>query len=213
MDFNKNLPLVIDCLNRHHNAFEDIHGLAVEYGQPTPEDSRAWSQLLISILTGIKGPGREKGPDLLDGSDVKAANTWGAIDTPRFNGVIKAGTKSTLSNNMTYLDSVPNLYMVLWDYVEGTEVQRVRVWTVQCQVDPLFRDMCEKWYKLLLEGTIKSNNFQLHPPRNRNNNIIRNTCGNLSYPLIIEARWNDEIKTYELESFNPDLIKEGYCSL
>ena len=57
-----------------------------------PVDLRGWSQIIVSVLTGIKGIARKKGADLEDGSDVKAANTWEAIDTPRFNGVIKAGT-------------------------------------------------------------------------------------------------------------------------
>lgn len=211
MTIEDNLPLAIECLNNHHHAFEAVHSFAVKYGQPTPEDSRAWSQLLISVLTNINGPGRKKGPDLLDGSDVKAANTWGAIDTPRFNGVIKAGTLSALSGNMSYLDTVPYLYMVLWDYEEFTNVQRVRIWTVNCKTDPVFREMCATWYEKVRTREIISTNFQLHPPRNKNNNVIRNTCGNLEYPLLLEATWNSTLNTYEVVTFQPDVLQNGFC--
>jgi len=81
-------------------------------------DTRGWSQVLASILSGIKGLERKKGADLDDGSDVKGANTWKAIDTPRFNGVIKAGTKAATSDKLESLDDMPCLYLVLWDETE-----------------------------------------------------------------------------------------------
>ncbi|HXY37367.1 MAG TPA: MamI family restriction endonuclease, partial [Planctomycetaceae bacterium] len=77
---------------------------------PVPCDTRSWSQILVSILTGINGREREKGSDLVDGSDVKAANCWSAIDTPRFNGAIPAGRLSKTSRkaeDVTALDDTP----------------------------------------------------------------------------------------------------------
>ena len=38
-----------------------------------------------------------------------------AIDTPRFNGVIKAGTLASASGQLASLDGMPHLYLVLWD--------------------------------------------------------------------------------------------------
>ena len=64
-------------------------------------------------------PGK-KGADLVDGSDVKAVNTWEAIDTPRFNGVLKAGTKSASAGKLLSLDVVPYLFFVLWDHRSRT---------------------------------------------------------------------------------------------
>jgi hypothetical protein len=83
----------IELLNKHYDDFYDMVEVARKTGHPVPMDTRGWSQILVSVLTGLSGLARKKGADLEDGSDVKAANTWEAIDTPRFNGVIKSGTK------------------------------------------------------------------------------------------------------------------------
>jgi len=89
-----NLEEVVKLLDIQYKSFVDVKDYADKYGHPHPCDTRSWSQIIISSLTGIKGIERKKGSDLDDGSDVKGANTWGAIDTPRFNGCLKAGTKS-----------------------------------------------------------------------------------------------------------------------
>ncbi len=206
-----NKKQVFDLLRIHHEYFFEAKTYADLTDQPTPEDSRAWSQILISLLTGIKGLAREKGPDLRDGSDVKAANTWGAIDTPRFNGVIKAGTKSDKSDSMASLDSMPFLFFVLWDNEPVSRKERTRVWVVRPQTDSLFRSICNNWYEQRAVGTIISSNFQLHPPRNKNSNEFRNTCGNLNYPLLFSAVWNDT--EYELSEYNPDLLRTGRCTI
>ena len=65
---------VINLLNMHHRFFFYAKKYADLTKQPTPEDSRAWSQILVSLITGINGLGRRKGSDLSDGSDVKSAN-------------------------------------------------------------------------------------------------------------------------------------------
>ena len=75
---------VVNLLNMHHRFFFYAKEYADLTEQPTPEDSRAWSQILVSLITGINGLGRRKGSDLSDGSDAKSANVWEAIDFPRF---------------------------------------------------------------------------------------------------------------------------------
>lgn len=100
----------LDVLNTHHIHFFAGQRYASITAQPAPEDSRAWSQILISTLTGIRGMARHKGQDLADGSDVKSANAWYSIDKVRFNGVIKAGTQSHLAGSMDYLDQMPFLF-------------------------------------------------------------------------------------------------------
>lgn len=205
-----NRKKVLDFLKLHRDSFFDAKPYADETEHPAPTDSRSWSQILVSLITGIKGLAREKGADLSDGSDVKAANTWGAIDTPRFNGVIKAGTKSDKAGKMSSLDVMPHLFFVLWDNEPTNNRERCRVWVVRTQSDRVFRAMCRKWYKQRDAGEIISNNFQLHPPRGRNSNIFRNTCGNLSYPLLLSVEWVDD--KYEVTEYIPNVLEEGVCT-
>lgn len=200
---------VINLLNMHHNFFFAAKKYADLTAQPTPEDSRAWSQILVSLLTGIPGLGRRKGSDLADGSDVKSANTWGAIDSPRFNGCIKAGTLSPYANNMSYLDRTPHLFFVLWDVEPNSNTERTRIWAVQTQVDQLFRDVCSLWYDRRYNRSILSNNFQLHAPINRNSNTFSNNCGTLDYPLLFEALWNGN--SYKITYYAPEVLTNGFC--
>jgi len=154
---------------------------------------------------------RQKGPDLADGSDVKGALTWEAIDTPRFNGVLKAGTNAEYSDRIESLDGMPNLYFVLWDQtIRNT--YRCRVWVVRASQDAAFRAMCGAWYDKRTAGTIKSNNFQLHPPRGLDTDIFRNNCGNLSYPLFFSAE-RPETGTYNNDTvrFDPSAPLAGTC--
>lgn len=204
------LASVLKLLDLHYDSFHDVEPFATATGHPVPTDTRGWSQILVSLLTGAKGLERKKGPDLDDGSDVKGANTWEAIDTPRFNGVIKAGTKAASSGNITSLDAMPYLYLVLWDDTRrGTA--RCRVWVVRPQADPAFRAMCAAWYAKRESGDIKSDNFQLHPPRGQDTNVIRNTCGNLNYPLYfcVERTPNG---TYQVVSSDDTARISGVCS-
>jgi len=201
---------VLDFLNLHHKSFFEAQPYADETDHPTPSDTRSWSQILVSLVTGIKGLAREKGADLADGSDVKGANTWGAINTPRFNGVIKAGTKSDKSDKLEYLDDLPYLFFVLWDNEPTNKRERCRIWVVRTQVDPIFRGICERWYNLRSEGKRKSSNFQLHPPRGKNSDIFRNTCGNLVYPLLFQAEYEDD--SYKILVNNPELLEIGLCT-
>lgn len=207
--FNPDLEKVLSFLDDHYEAFWSVQKIASETKHPVPMDTRGWSQILASLLSGHSGLGRQKGADLADGSDVKGANTWEAIDTPRFNGVIKAGTKSEYSNNISSLDNMPDLYLVLWD-ISPRNTYRCRVWIVNCQDDPLFREMAETWYFKKANEEIKSDNFQLHPPRNLDSNIIRNTCGNLSYPLLFCAERTSE-SNYQTISYDPTTLRHGRC--
>lgn len=212
MNLKKNNPLqnALDLLNLHHQSFDSAVAFARDTGHPVPCDTRGWSQILVSLLTGLKGLGRKKGPDLNDGSDVKAANTWEAIDTPRFNGVIKAGTKAATAGKLGSLAKMPHLFLVLWDHAPSSERPRCRIWCVRPQHDKVFRGMCQKWYKRARAGTIISKNFQLHPPRGKNSNEIRNECGNLLYPLLLCAEYvKDSFVSVE---YNPEVMKSGKCT-
>lgn len=206
-----NVTEVLTLLDIHFRSYADAIAYANKYGHPHPCDTRSWSQILVSSITGIKGVERKKGADLDDGSDVKGANTWGAIDTPRFNGCIKAGTKSDVSGKMASLDAMPYLFFVLWDYKSRTNRERCRVWLARPDRDPVFRSMCELWYKKRRRGEIRSDNFQLHPPRNVDLNVIRNTCGNLHYPLLFSAERGST--GYELQNFNPSVLESGLCEI
>ena len=195
-------------LDGHYGSFHSLVKVARETGHPVPTDTRGWSQIIVSAITGIRGIERKKGADLGDGSDVKGANTWEAIDTPRFNGVIKSGTKAGYSDSMDYLDSTPFIFLVLWD-TRTTGRHRCRIWVVRPQVDPEFRTMCQSWYDARKDGSIKSSNFQLHPPRGRDTNIIRNSFGNLSYPLLFSSVRRK--KRFILEAYNEDAMTTGLC--
>lgn len=207
---NEQVNKALELLDLHYKSFSGTVNIARETGHPVPVDTRAWSQILASVLCGIKGLERKKGADLADGSDVKGAITWEAIDTPRFNGVIKAGTLSETSGKIESLDSMPYLFFVLWDYAPETNYPRCRIWCVRTQHDAVFRAMCELWYQKQIRGEIKSNNFQLHPPRNKNSNVIRNTCGNLTYPLLFCAE-RGEKGGFHLVEYNPEVLVNGQC--
>lgn len=195
-------------LDQHYSSFFSVAEIAKETGHPVPTDTRGWSQIVVSTLTGIRGVDRKKGPDLEDGSDVKGANTWEAIDTPRFNNVIKAGTKSHYSDSVEYLDTTPFLFFLLWD-VSRRHSHRCRIWVVRPKDDKEFRIMCQRWYSARTHGEIVSTNFQLHPPREQDTNIIRNSYGVLSYPLLLCAENRGE--GYDILTLDTDVMEHGEC--
>lgn len=200
----------LKLLDLHYDTFSNVVGAARLTGHPIPMDTRAWSQILVSVLTGIKGLEQKKGADLDDGSDVKGASTWEAIDTPRFNGVIKAGTKASTSGKMESLDSMPYLFLVLWDKSPETDNFRCRIWCVRPQFDKYFREMCKLWYEKVRIGEIRSTNFQLHPPRGKDSDEIRNRCGNLSYPLLFSAERSHN-GSYSVKHYDPEVMQTGLC--
>src|SRR5262249_20195009 len=137
-------------------------------------------------------------------------NHWDAIDTPRFNGCIKAGTKSQTAGKMESLDTTPRLFFVLWDTEPKSRAPRCRIWVVRPPSDRLFRAMAQGWYNKRTDGSIRSPNFQLHPPRDKNSNTFRNRCGNLNYPLLFEAhRARDR---FEKKVYAPELLDSGECA-
>lgn len=206
---NENIRKALDLLNLHHKSFFEAKPYADETQHPNPSDTRGWSQILVSLLYDKKGLARKKGADIEDGSDVKGASCWDAIDTPRFNGVIKAGTKSKLSDNMTSLDEMPKLFFVLWDNEPDNNRERCRIWVVRTQYDAKFREICAKWYEKRQDGFIKSDNFQLHPPRNENANVMKNMCGNLEYPLLFSAEFTQN--QYILTHYDENILENGAC--
>lgn len=201
---------VLTLLDLHYASYANVKFYADKYKHPHPTDTRGWSQLLISALTGILGKERKKGPDLVDGSDVKAASCWDAIDTPRFNNCIKAGTQSSTANSIASLDDTPYLFFVMWDTSEMTMQPRCRVWVVNTQKDIEFRKMANLWYEKRENGEIKSDNFQLHPPRNLDHNVFTNQCGKLEYYLYIEARIGSNGK-YELTHYEKNAMQNAIC--
>lgn len=205
------LKEAMELLDLHYEAFFGIADIAKRTGHPVPMDTRGWSQILVSLMVGIRGVDRKKGADLADGSDVKAANTWNAIDTPRFNGVLKAGTKALTAGEIASLDEMPHLFFVLWDHSKVTGDARCRVWSVQTRYDPAFREMAERWYDKVRDGTIVSTNFQLHPPRGLDTDIFRNTCGNLSYPKLFEAIRPQGAGSYVFQMYDRDVLEHGVC--
>lgn len=200
---------VVHLLDIHYEAYCNVKPFADRYGHPHPTDTRGWSQILVSSLTDISGIERKKGPDLEDGSDVKAANCWDAIDTPRFNGCVKAGTKAVASGSLDSLDSMPFLFLVLWDTTETTHQKRFRIWVVRPQADTEFRRIAADWYDLRRRGEIKSDNFQLHPPRNLDSNVIRNSCGNLEYPLLFSAHLSAD--QFTVVHYDEGALVSGAC--
>lgn len=212
--YSKNpIAEAINLLDLHYEAFFGIADIANRTGHPVPMDTRGWSQILVSIVFGVKGVDRQKGADLADGSDVKAANTWNAIDTPRFNGVLKAGTKAAAAGTIESLNSMPYLFFVLWDTSLVSGAARCRIWAVATQVDECFRDMAAAWFRKVLSGEIISSNFQLHPPRGLDHDVFRNTCGNLNYPKLFHAERAVGAEQYVLTSYDPGALATGRCSI
>jgi hypothetical protein len=73
------------------------------------------------------------------------------------------------------------------------------------------REMCRKWYAQKRRGSIRSTNFQLHPPLFRDSNVIRNTSGNLEYPLLFCAVQIDS--KFQCTDYNPSVLETGECKL
>ncbi len=207
------LEAAIELLNEHYRAFHAARLFAERTGHSVPSDTRSYSEILVGLLTGLSGRNRKKGSDLDDGSDVKAANVWSAIDTPRFNGCAPAGRLSDTSrkpNDISAFDDIPYLFMVLWDERGQEKLPRCRIWAVRTQHDQLFREMVSRWYALRDSGDIKSTNFQLHPPRNLDTNVIRNTCGNLIYPLFFSAEWAGD--SFDIVTLDESVLESGECT-
>ena len=213
-DFATGAQKALTLLEAHREAFVIAEPLANETGHTVPSDTKSWSQILVSVLTGLSGRARLKGSDLDDGSDVKAACVWGAVDTPRFNGCLPCGRTTVAAkkaDDVSALDDEPFLFFVLWDTKPTVMQKRCRVWVVRPPVDTEFRKLASKWYALRAKGVITSTNCQLHPPRNLDTNVIRNTCGNLEYPLFFSAVYDSATKKWVQETLNPSVLESGSC--
>lgn len=203
---------VLPLLDEHHRSFFAAKPFADRTGHTVPSDTKSFSEILVSLLTGVQGRERRKGTDLADGSDVKAANVWDAIDTPRFNGCAPAGRTTSAArkaDDVTALDDIPFLFFVLWDVRGSDAIRRCRVWCVRPEADVEFRKVVAAWYAKRELGDIKSTNFQLHPPRNEDHNIIRNSLGNLEYPLFFQAERDGD--KYHLVHFDEAVLLSGRC--
>jgi MamI restriction endonuclease len=198
-------------LNLHYKSFYEAKPFADSTGQLVPSDTKAWSQILVCALTGLQGRKREKGSDLEDGSDVKAANSWDAIDNPRFNSCLPTGRtskKAKKKENVGALNDTPFLFFALWDQRASDRKARCRIWCIRPPSDTIFRKMAKKWYRQRREGTV-STNFQLHPPISRDENVFTNRCGDLEYPLLFCAVRIG--KKYRVEVYAPAMLKRGVC--
>lgn len=206
------IEAALAVLEEHYRAFTAAKEFADLTGHTVPSDTKSWSEILVSTLTGLGGRARKKGSDLEDGSDVKAANIWSAIDTPRFNGAIPAGRTSTTSRkpaDVRALDDIPYIFFVLWDEQGPERTPRCRIWVVRASEDEVFRGMCARWYEARARGEITSTNFQLHPPRNLDENVIRNSYGNLEYPLFFTAI--REGGRYQVAHVDDAVLRSGRC--
>ncbi|MBI2900275.1 MAG: MamI family restriction endonuclease [Planctomycetes bacterium] len=203
------LKKALAFLNNHREAFFKARQYAEETGHTVPSDTKSSSQILVSILTGTSGLHRKKGRDLEDGSDVKAANAWDAIDVPRFNGVLPAGRKK-MYGDVSALDDMPFVYFVLWDRATGLAgSERCRVWVVRPKVDATFRAVADRWYKARERGEITSDNFQLHPPIGDESNLVTNEAGNLLLPLFFRADFDG--RKYRLKIVAPEARTSAEC--
>jgi hypothetical protein len=211
-DIKNGLLESLGLLEAHYVAFSTAVPAAKKWGHTAPVDTKSWSQILVSAITGLSGLSRKKGADLEDGSDVKGANCWEAIDTPRFNGCLPAGRKSVTSAkplSLKALADIPYLFFVLWDTKPVLELPRFRVWITRPNTDPAFRKIAKSWYEQRESGDIISDNFQLHPPRNTDSNVIRNSCGNLDYPLLISAVRTESV--WQPDMFDWNVLHKGLC--
>jgi len=204
--------LAKELLDLHYRAFREFMSYAEKTGHTVPSDTKSTSEILVSLLTGIPGLVRRKGPDLEDGSDVKAANAWSAIDKPRFNGCAPSGRVSETArrpDDLSAFDDVPHLFLVLWDERPPRGVPRCRVWAVSPRRDEAFREVVGGWYELRRVGKV-SRNFQLHPPINDDSNVIRSSFGNLEYPLLFRAEMRSG--GFEVMRYEPGELVSGKCA-
>lgn len=88
-----------------------------------------------------------------------------------------------------------------------TRRTELRLWVARASKDKCFRAMCDSW----LKQKDRSANFQLHPPLNTESNTFRNECGDLQFPLLFRADWHASRKSYELVTFEPEVLENGAC--
>lgn len=180
--------------------YRQLTGWQKVTGQSAQLDSGYLAQHLVSLISGVpgRGPGsRGKGDDLVDGSEIKAASTIGAVDTPRWNH----SSLGTGDNVAKYLKH-PYIYFALFDTAErGKEAPlRIRVWRVAPARDEPFRNVVRRWKRGRTKG-----NFQLQPPRWQEGSLVTNEGGNLILPIVFQAvqREIEGVDFMDIDTWNP----------
>jgi hypothetical protein len=169
-------------------------------GQTAQIDTGYIAQHLASLLLSQPGQGfRGKGVDLLDGSEVKSASFVAGYDWPRWNHNLatvvqdeKKQSTGKRTNAEVYLDA-PTVVYVLFDHPQGELGRlRVRVWCINGREDTAWRTIIERFQESKSGNTY---NLQLHPPTNRDDELVTNELGNLRL---------DDVKIMEVEFQAPD---------
>lgn len=168
--------------------------------QTSQFDSGYLAQQLTSILSGIPGTAlRGRGDDLADGSEVKAANTVQATDTPRWNHSLKR--RDQVDSHL----SKPSIFYVLFDTVERDDSSpiRCRIWKVSPSTDHAYQVLVEQWDTGRGATTY---NMQIQPPRWDASNIASCFGTRLALPLFFHAeqRVIGGIDYVEVIAFNED---------
>lgn len=166
-------------------------------------DSGYLAQQLVSVLSGVSGSGwRGKGDDLADGSEIKAANTIQATDTPRWNHSLK-----TDDNVRDHLAKPAIFYVLLDTLIRDDDAPfRCRVWKVVPQTDMPYRQLVNNWKA---SRTGSRYNMQIQPPRWSDTNRAKCLGIEIELPLYFHAQQKDmgELDFVEVHSFqeNPGL--------
>lgn len=151
--------------------------------QSSQIDTGYIAQHLISLITKIPGQGmRGKGNDLIDGSEIKAANFLDSLDkrgavSPRWN--FTAVEVYVMERFLDYT----NIYLVSLDLNPENRF-RIRAWLVDITKHTQLRNRYHEWMQKLGYPKFNSTtsrpsvNFQLFPPKNKtNDNFARHGNG------------------------------------
>lgn len=145
--------------------------------QSSQIDTGYIAQHLVTLITQIPGQGmRGKGNDLIDGSEIKAANFLDSLDkhgavSPRWN--FTAVETYVMERFLTYT----NIYLVSLDFNPQNKI-RIRVWLVDITKHTQLRERYIEWMDKLGYPKFNSTtsrpsvNFQLFPPKNKTNDTF-----------------------------------------
>lgn len=194
IDDRKNLALELLTEQVIHQRFKLTHWSVIT-GQSAQIDTGYVAQHLASLITQISGQGmRGKGVDLIDESEIKAANFLDSLDkkgatAPRWN--FTAVTKEIMVRFLDY----QNIYLLSMDLNTYGRF-RTRMWKIDITKHTILRNRYIEWMDTL--GYPKFNtatdqpsvNFQLFPPHSgteecfaRHGNGRSNGFSKLEIPL------------------------------
>lgn len=194
IDDRKNLALELLTEQVIHQRFRLTHWSVIT-GQSAQIDTGYVAQHLASLITQISGQGmRGKGVDLIDESEIKAANFLDSLDkkgatAPRWN--FTAVTKEIMERFLDY----QNIYLLSMDLNTYGRF-RTRMWKIDITKHTILRNRYIEWMNTL--GYPKFNtatdqpsvNFQLFPPHSgteecfaRHGNGRSNGFAKLEIPL------------------------------